>query len=62
MVLTQPPLTHEEWVKVVDKMRTTYKAAISEEDMPMILAYLDAFSARQAAANSTPRADAGAAR
>lgn len=49
MVLTQPPLSREEWVKVVDKMRNTYRAVINEEDLPMILAYLDNFSARQRA-------------
>lgn len=49
MVLTQPPLSHDEWVRVVDKMRTTYRAAINDEDLPMILAYLDNFSARQLA-------------
>lgn len=52
MVLTQPPLSHEEWVKVIDKMRTTYKAAINESDVPMILAYLDEYSARQLAPKS----------
>lgn len=57
MVLTQPPLSHDEWVKVVDKMRTTYRAVINDEDLPMILTYLDNFSARQRAA-SGPAASA----
>lgn len=50
MVLTQPPLSHDEWVKVVDKMKTVYKAPISDQDLPMIMAYLDNLSARQLAA------------
>lgn len=60
MVLTQPPLSHDEWVKVIDKMRTTYKAVINEQDIPMILAYLDNFSAKQLATMpaSTPAASA----
>lgn len=53
-VLTQPPLSHDEWVKVVDKMRTTYKAAVNEQDIPMILAYLDNFSAQQLATMPRP--------
>ena len=47
MVLLQPPLRHEEWVKEVDKMRGTFKAPVADNDMPAILAYLDALSARQ---------------
>jgi cytochrome c5 len=53
MVLAQPPLKHDEWVKVIDKMRTVYKASINEADMPQILAYLDDFSARQSAAGQS---------
>ena len=44
MILTQPPLTHEEWVKGIDKMRATFKAKIDEKDVPAILEYLDAHS------------------
>lgn len=47
MVLNQPPLPHDGWVKVVDKMRGTYKATVADDDVPKILAYLDDFSARQ---------------
>ena len=54
MVLTQPPLSHDEWVKVIDKMRTTYKAAVNEQDIPAILAYLDNFSAKQLATMPAP--------
>lgn len=61
MVLTQPPLSHDEWAKVVDKMKTTYKAPIDDKDLPMILAYLDDFSAKQLAANASRAASAGAA-
>ena len=47
MILTQPPLKHEEWVKEIDKMRTTFKAPVNDADVPAILAYLDNLSARQ---------------
>lgn len=50
MVLTQPPLTHEEWVKVVDKMRTVFKAPVADSDVAAIVAYLDDFSAKQRSA------------
>ncbi|MGH6785243.1 MAG: cytochrome c [Novosphingobium sp.] len=45
MVLVQPPLSHEDWVKSIDKMRKVYKAPIAEADVPAILGYLDALSA-----------------
>ena len=47
MILTQPPLKHEEWVKEIDKMRTTFKAPVNDADVPAILTYLDNLSARQ---------------
>lgn len=47
MVLTQPPLKHEDWVKTVDKMRNVFKAPVQESDIPAILGYLDAYSAKQ---------------
>lgn len=56
MILTQPPLSHEEWVKEVSKMRTTFKAVVPEEDVPGILAYLDDFSAKQVRGAAKPAA------
>lgn len=50
MVLTQPPLTHDEWAKEVDKMRTTFKAPVPDADVPKIIAYLDGVTAKQKAA------------
>ena len=60
MILVQPPLKHDEWVKEVDKMRTTFKAPIADEDVPKIVAYLDAYSAQQAGAQSQVDAPSGA--
>lgn len=50
MVLLQPPLKHEDWVKELDKMRGAYKAPINAADEPAILDYLDVLSAGQGAA------------
>ena len=47
MVLVQPPLTHEDWVKEIAKMRGAYKAPVNEAELPAILGYLDALSAKQ---------------
>lgn len=44
MVLVQPPLSHDEWVKVVDKMLHTFKAPVPDSEVPRILEYLDAHS------------------
>lgn len=51
MILVQPPLSHDDWAKEVDKMRSVYKASVAEEDVPAILAYLDDYSARQGTGN-----------
>lgn len=40
MVLTQPPLTADQWRAEVKKMREVYKATVAEEDVPLIVAYL----------------------
>lgn len=57
MVLVQPPLTHEEWVAEVDKMRNTFKAPIDEAAIPDIIAYLDGYSAKlKQSAGGTPAA------
>jgi len=50
MVTVQPPLSHEEWGKVVDKMMHTFKAPIPDEEVPKILNYLDDLSAKERAA------------
>lgn len=49
MVTVQPPLAHDEWVKEVGKMMNTFKAPVPEEEVPKILDYLDAQSARERA-------------
>lgn len=46
MVLVQPPLTHDQWVHEVDKMRDTFKAPIDEAAIPDIIAYLDGYSTK----------------
>lgn len=48
MVLVQPPLSHEEWAKELEKMQKVYKASIDPADLPAIGAYLDALSLRPA--------------
>ena len=42
MVLTQPSLTPTTWHRLVEKMRTQYKAPVDEADVPAIVAYLAA--------------------
>ena len=39
-VLNQPPLDHEHWHEVVEKMIKAYKASITEEDAKTIVDYL----------------------
>lgn len=46
MVLYQPKLSAEDWKKEVDKMRNTFAAPVPEEDVPAIVAYLTAMSAK----------------
>ena len=60
MITAQPPLKPEQWAATVKKMREVYKAPVAEADVPTILAYLDALSARQAlpAGGATPAAAA----
>ncbi|HVF94451.1 MAG TPA: hypothetical protein VM900_09070 [Sphingomonas sp.] len=58
MVLTQPPLTHEQWAATVAKMRTVYRAPIDDAAVPAILAYLDARSASVTAGQGNLPADA----
>ena len=40
MILTQPPLTRDTWLRLVTKMRQTYKAPISDTDVAPIVDYL----------------------
>ena len=40
MVLNQPDLTRSTWERVVEKMRSQYKAPVAAEDVPAIVAYL----------------------
>ena len=40
MVLNQPALSAADWQGEVNKMRSAYKAPVSAEDVPAILAYL----------------------
>lgn len=47
MVLNQPPLSHEAWAKIVEKMREVYKAPMEDSAEPAILAYLDNLSAKE---------------
>jgi len=51
MVLTQPPLSADQWTAEVKKMREVYRAPIPEYAVPGILAYLNATSARQRTAS-----------
>jgi hypothetical protein len=47
MVLSQPPLTHDTWVREVEKMQKTFKAPVQDGDVPAILNYVDALSISQ---------------
>jgi hypothetical protein len=42
MVLNQPPLPKATWEAEVHKMINIYKASVAPEDIPAIVAYLDA--------------------
>jgi mono/diheme cytochrome c family protein len=46
MALNQPHLSPADWTAEVDKMRGTYKATVADKDVPVILKYLNAMSAR----------------
>ena len=41
MVMTQPAMPKAAWEKEVTKMIKVYKASISDDDVPAIVAYLD---------------------
>lgn len=62
MALYQPPLSRQQWHEEVEKMRNTFKAPIAEADVPAIVDYLTAISAKQAPATAeatAPAAPAG---
>jgi hypothetical protein len=40
MVLTQPKMSRASWQSEVDKMRSTYKAPVAQDDVPAIVAWL----------------------
>ena len=40
MVLDQPPMTRAKWQAVVDKMRSSYKAPVNDEDAKAVVDYL----------------------
>jgi cytochrome c5 len=52
MVLNQPRLSAEDWKAEVEKMRGTYKATISDKDVPAIMQYLADMSSRLGAAGA----------
>ncbi|TPG03988.1 hypothetical protein [Sphingomonas oligophenolica] len=58
MALYQPPLSADAWHKEVEKMRETFKAPVAEKDVPAIVAYLTAMSAKTAAAGTASKPDA----
>lgn len=45
MILSQPPLTREQWEGEVKKMRETYHAPVDQAAVPGIVAYLTALKA-----------------
>ena len=47
MALSQPPLSAEQWSAEVTKMRELYKAPVAAADVPAIVGYLTAMSAKQ---------------
>ena len=47
MALNQPPLSSDQWTAEVTKMREVYKAPVAQADVPAIVAYLTAMSAKQ---------------
>jgi hypothetical protein len=50
MALTQPALTSDQWKSTVIKMKEVYKAPVAEKDIPAIVEYLTALSAKQGSA------------
>lgn len=50
MALTQPMLTADQWKATVVKMKEVYKAPVAETDIPAIVEYLTALSAKRGGA------------
>lgn len=55
MVSYQPALSRATWEAEVNKMINTYKAPVAAEDVPAIVAYLDATKGLDAAKSTPPR-------
>jgi len=55
MALNQPPLSSDQWTAEVTKMREIYKAPVAQADVPAIVAYLTAMSAKQPGAAKAKR-------
>lgn len=53
MVLVQPLLSEKQWHDEVEKMRNVFKAPVADADVPRIVAYLTAMSAKRAASPET---------
>jgi hypothetical protein len=50
MVLHQPPLTHDQWLAEINKMRISYGAPIPTEQVEALANYLDSISGAKSAA------------
>ena len=57
MATSQPALTQDQWKAVVAKMVETYKAPIDAQDIPAIVSYLVAMSAKLPGAAKTAPAN-----
>lgn len=55
MVLYQPAMPRATWEAEVNKMINTYKAPVAAEDVPAIVAYLDATKGLDVAKSAPPR-------
>ena len=47
MVLNQPRLNRATWQRIVEKMRSRYKAPVADADVPAIVAYLASHNGAQ---------------
>ena len=59
MALNQPPLSADQWTAEVTKMREVYKAPVAAAEVPAIVAYLTAMSAKQPGATKGKAQDLG---
>ena len=60
MALNQPALSQDQWKAEVTKMRKTYKAPVTEQDINAIVAYLTAMSAKLSGNSQTVPANGNA--